>query len=66
MSDVKRVLTRISVRLPDQQIDYLNAEAERLGLTVSEVLRRLIDDARGAGLTKAAPNSSARTTRTKK
>jgi predicted DNA binding CopG/RHH family protein len=43
---MKKTLTRVAVRLPDQQIQYLRAQADKLGITVSELLRRLIDEDR--------------------
>lgn len=36
-----------SFDLTRQQIDYLKAEAKRLGITLSEALRKIIDKARG-------------------
>ena len=36
-----------SFDLTAQQIAYLKAEAKRLGITISDALRRLIDKARG-------------------
>jgi hypothetical protein len=59
---MKPALTRVAVRLPDRQIEYLKAEAARLDLTVSEVLRRLIDDAAGEGVGKAPPPRKGRPT----
>src|SRR4051794_11467279 len=41
-------LRRMMVRLSEPQIEALKAEAGRLGIPVNEVLRRLIDDWRGA------------------
>jgi predicted DNA-binding ribbon-helix-helix protein len=43
--------SRQSVTLTAPQIAYLRAEAERLGLTVSDLIRRIVDqhrEARGA------------------
>lgn len=36
----------LSLRLTEQQIAYLRAEAERLGISVGELVRRIIDAAR--------------------
>ena len=38
----------ISLRLTEQQIAYLRAEAERLGISMGELVRRIIDEAREA------------------
>jgi predicted DNA-binding ribbon-helix-helix protein len=40
--------TRRSVVLTDPQVTYLQAEAERLGITVADLIRRIIDRYREA------------------
>lgn len=40
-------MERISVSLPPPQHSWLTREAKRLGITIGELLRRLIDAARG-------------------
>ena len=45
---------RKMVRIAEPQAAYLEAEAERLGISETEALRRLIDEARGARLDTAA------------
>jgi Arc/MetJ-type ribon-helix-helix transcriptional regulator len=39
-------MQRISVSLPEQQMSWLQSEAKRIGITVGELLRRLIDRVR--------------------
>jgi Ribbon-helix-helix protein, copG family len=39
---------RQSVTLSEPQVTYLQAEAERLGISVSDLIRRIIDQHRGA------------------
>jgi hypothetical protein len=39
-------MERISLSLPPPQISWLKHEAERIGITIGELLRRLIDAAR--------------------
>lgn len=39
-------MDRITVSLPDQQMSWLKREAKRLGLTIGELLRRVIDQVR--------------------
>jgi len=39
-------MQRISVSLTDQQMRWLQREAQRLGISIGELLRRLIDQAR--------------------
>jgi predicted DNA-binding ribbon-helix-helix protein len=39
---------RQSVSLTDQQVDYLKRKAEDLGITVSDLIRRIIDQYREA------------------
>ena len=41
-------MNRISVSLPPPQHAWLTREATRLGLTIGELLRRIIDAAREA------------------
>ena len=36
------------VSLTPQQLEWLKAEAARLGISVAELVRRIIDEARGA------------------
>jgi Ribbon-helix-helix protein, copG family len=40
---------RQSVTLTKPQADYLRSESKRLGLSVSELLRRIVDEYRRAG-----------------
>lgn len=40
--------TRINLQLPQPSVSWLREEAARLGITVPELMRRLIDKARGA------------------
>jgi hypothetical protein len=47
-------LVRKMVRITEPQAAYLEGEAGRLGISETEVLRRLIDEARGAKLETAA------------
>lgn len=42
----RRNVEKISVALSSKNIEWVNAEAERLGLSVSEVVRRALDLAR--------------------
>lgn len=39
---------RTTVVLSEPQLEWLRAEAERLGIPVNELIRRIIDKARGA------------------
>ena len=39
-------MPRISCSLSDQQMEWLRAEARRIGITVGELLRRIIDQSR--------------------
>lgn len=41
--------TRQTVVLTDPQADYLKAEATRLGISVSDLIRRIIDTYREKG-----------------
>jgi hypothetical protein len=41
------MFTKYMVSLSPQQLEWLKAEAERLGISVSELVRRIIDKARG-------------------
>jgi hypothetical protein len=38
---------RISISLPLRQLAWLRAEAKRLGISIAELLRRMIDTHRG-------------------
>jgi len=38
---------RITVTMSEPSLAWLNAEAARLGITVSELLRRIVDRERG-------------------
>jgi len=38
-----QTVKRVHVHLSTRQIDYLKAEADRLGLTVAETIRRQLD-----------------------
>ncbi len=46
--DARMGAPRLNVTLTDPIIEWLNAEAERLGISVSELLRRILDRERGA------------------
>ena len=46
MERIRITMDRISVSLPPVQNTWLQREAKRLGITVSEFLRRLIDQQR--------------------
>jgi hypothetical protein len=39
-------MQRITVSLPDPTMAWLKAEAKRIGITIGELLRRLIDQVR--------------------
>lgn len=39
-------MERISISLPDTQISWLRREAKRLGVTIGELVRRLLDQVR--------------------
>jgi hypothetical protein len=39
-------MERISISLPPPQMSWLRREAKRLGLTIGELLRRIIDQHR--------------------
>jgi len=39
-------MQRISISVPDQQMEWLRAEARRIGITIGELLRRIIDQRR--------------------
>ena len=39
-------MERITVSLPDPQMTWLQREAKRLGVTIGELLRRIIDQVR--------------------
>jgi hypothetical protein len=39
---------RVSVRLSPDALTWLETEADRFGMMTSELLRRIVDDARGA------------------
>jgi len=41
-------MDRITISIPPPQMTWLRAEAERLGVTVGELLRRIIDQVRNA------------------
>ena len=41
-------MQRTSISLPEPQMSWLRSEAKRLGITVGELLRRLIDRVREA------------------
>jgi hypothetical protein len=47
-------MERITVSLPSPQMSWLKHEAERVGITVGELLRRIIDQHREAREKKAA------------
>jgi hypothetical protein len=53
-------LVRKMVRITEPQAAYLEGEAERLGISETEMLRRLIDEARGARLETAAARRPSR------
>jgi hypothetical protein len=44
---------RVTVNVSKDQIDWLNETAARYGVSVSDIIRRLIDETRGAYLTPA-------------
>jgi hypothetical protein len=46
--EIKLVAKQRSIVLTDPQDSWLSAEAVRLGITVSDVIRRLIDEFRSA------------------
>lgn len=39
-------MQRITISLPDPQLSWLQSEAKRIGITIGELLRRLIDRVR--------------------
>jgi hypothetical protein len=39
-------MDRITVSLPPPQMSWLRREAERIGITIGELLRRIIDQVR--------------------
>jgi hypothetical protein len=39
-------MERISLSLPPPQMSWLRREAKRIGITIGELLRRIIDQAR--------------------
>ena len=39
-------MDRITISLPPPQLSWLNREAKRLGVTIGELLRRIIDQVR--------------------
>jgi len=39
-------MDRLSISLPRAQLDWLRAEATRLGVSMGELMRRLIDELR--------------------
>ena len=39
-------MNRLSFSLPEPQMSWLRREAERIGITIGELLRRIIDAAR--------------------
>ena len=39
-------MDRISLSLPDPQLSWLRREAKRLGVTIGELIRRILDQAR--------------------
>jgi len=41
-------LHRRSIALTQPQAEFLDAEAEKLGISVGELVRRIIDECRGA------------------
>lgn len=45
-------MTRIGVSFAEPQLSWLTAEAKRLGITIGELLRRIVDQAR----TTASPD----------
>ena len=40
------VMDRLSFSLPEPQMSWLRREAERIGITIGELLRRIIDQVR--------------------
>jgi hypothetical protein len=40
-------MTRTSVTFSEPQLDWLQSKAKELGITVSELVRRLVDKERG-------------------
>jgi hypothetical protein len=40
------VMNRLSFSLPEPQMSWLRREAERIGITIGELLRRIIDQVR--------------------
>jgi len=39
-------MQRITISIPEQQMSWLQSEAKRIGITIGELLRRLIDRVR--------------------
>lgn len=41
-------MDRLPVSFSKPQLEWLRAEAQRLGISIAEVLRRIVDEKRGA------------------
>jgi hypothetical protein len=39
-------MERVTVSLPSSQLSWLRREAERIGITIGELLRRILDQVR--------------------
>jgi hypothetical protein len=52
------VMERLNLSIPAPQFTWLHAEAERLGISVGELVRRIIDDYRDAQPTHATRKTS--------
>jgi len=46
-------MRRLSFALPESALAWLHSEAQRLGISVGELLRRLIDEKRAAAVAPA-------------
>ena len=51
----KKVNSRITIIFSDEAAEWLNAQALRRSLTISELLRRMVDEVRGSYIIPRQP-----------
>lgn len=54
---------RMSVSFTRPQLEYLRVEAEQLGISIADMIRRIVDQHRGAGRPAPKPKPNKKETR---